>query len=154
MQQGARPAGLYAQTSMRIKKRYLSMWHDLDEDVSPLEAGLAFAVAWDRDFIGREALLARQAVPLTSRTMSLILEDPSAVPLGSEPVCLGKEIAGQTTSAAFGYCIGRPLVLAYLPPDIERGTSVSIDIAGEHFTALVRSGVAYDPSGTRMKKLV
>ena len=42
---GARPSGMYAQTSMRIEKRYLAMGHDLDADVTPLEAGVEFAIA-------------------------------------------------------------------------------------------------------------
>ena len=53
---GARPSGLFAQTSMRIEKLYLAMGHDLDADVSPLEAGLDFAICWDKPFIGRDAL--------------------------------------------------------------------------------------------------
>ena len=46
---GARPAGLYAQTSMRIEKGYRAMGHELDSDLTPLEAGLEFAVAQARD---------------------------------------------------------------------------------------------------------
>ncbi len=57
---GARPAGLYAQTSMRIEKQFLSYGHDLDTDVTPLEAGLDFAVDWQSDFIGRDALMQRR----------------------------------------------------------------------------------------------
>ena len=45
---GARPSGMYAQTSMRIEKRYLAMGHDLDADVTPLEAGVDFAVAMEQ----------------------------------------------------------------------------------------------------------
>ena len=60
---GARPSGLFAQTSMRIEKRYLAMGHDLDADVSPLEAGLDFAICWDKPFIGRDALQRISAGP-------------------------------------------------------------------------------------------
>ena len=57
---GARPCGALARTSMRIEKRFLAWGHDLDSDVTPLEAGLGFAIHWDKDFIGRGALLRHQ----------------------------------------------------------------------------------------------
>lgn len=54
---GAMPAGLYVQTAMRIEKRYLAYGHELDSDISPLQAGLAFCVDWSRNFLGRDALI-------------------------------------------------------------------------------------------------
>lgn len=54
---GADQAGFYAQTSMRIEKRRLAWGHDLDSGITPLEAGLSFAVGWKSDFIGRNVLL-------------------------------------------------------------------------------------------------
>ena len=63
---GARPSGLYAQTSMRIEKRYLAMGHDLDADVTPLEAGVDFAINWSKPFIGRDALARRRDAGVAS----------------------------------------------------------------------------------------
>src|SRR5205823_565992 len=87
------------QTSMRIEKRYLAMSHDLDADVTPLEAGLDFAVCWDKSFVGRDALLRRREQGVGSRMVSLILDDAEAVPIGNEPVYRHGEIIGKTTSA-------------------------------------------------------
>ena len=53
---GAKPAGLFAQTSMRIEKKFLAYGHELDSDINPIEAGLGFALAWETDFIGKKAL--------------------------------------------------------------------------------------------------
>ncbi len=154
LERGALPAGLYAQTAMRIEKRYLSLGHDLDEDVTPLEAGLDFALAWDSDFLGREALLRRRERPVERRMTTLVLEDPAAVPLGGEPVLLGRERVGQTTSAAFGYRVGRPVALAYLPAALAAGARVSLDIAGELFAATAQRAAAFDPLGERMRSRV
>ena len=52
--EGAKPAGLFAQTSMRIEKKFLAYGHELDTDISPIEAGLGFAVDWKKDFIGKK----------------------------------------------------------------------------------------------------
>jgi 4-methylaminobutanoate oxidase (formaldehyde-forming) len=149
---GAGPAGLYAQTSMRIEKGFLAMGHDLDSDLTPLEAGLDFAVAWASDFIGREALMKRRERDPESRMVTLLLDDQSAVPLGNEPVTLDGAIVGQTTSAAYGYRIARPLALAYVEAaHAQNGRRLAVDIAGASFDGVVSTAPAFDPKGARMR---
>ena len=148
---GAVPVGLYAQTSMRIEKRFLAYGHDLDTDISPLQAGLGFAVDWDTDFIGREALEQQRGEP--SRIRSLVLDDPAAEPIGGEPVLLDGAYVGRTTSAAFGYRVGRPVAIADLTQPAARipDAKVQVDIAGDLFDARVVDGPAYDPAGHRLR---
>jgi glycine cleavage system T protein len=129
---GAVPAGLHAQTSMRIEKRFLSLGHDIDADMTPIEAGLGFAVAWGSDFIGRDALLARRDEAPRGRVVSLVFDDPSVVPIGGEPIYRDGGVAGQTTSAAFGHRIGAPVAIGYLNGPVEEDSEpieVKVDIA-------------------------
>ena len=60
---GIRPVGLSAMSSLRLEKGYRDMGIDIDNTDNPIEAGLGFAVAWDKPggFIGRDALLAAKA---------------------------------------------------------------------------------------------
>ena len=148
---GARPSGLYAQTSMRVEKRFLAMGHDLDSDLTPLEAGLEFAVAWDKSFIGRDALLRRRDDGAKARMVTILIEDANAVPLGDEPIYLDGEIVGQTTSAAFGYRIARPLALGYIDPGVGEDAEVKIDIARELTAARLSFAPVFDPKGERMR---
>jgi len=160
---GARPAGLFAQTSMRIEKGFAAMGHELDSDVTPLDAGLEWAVDWagsGGDFIGRDALLRLRddgdrgddGGAKRTRLVTLLLDDRAAVPLGHEPVRAGDKIIGETTSAAYGHRIDRPLALARLRGDaLATGASVAIDIARQMFTATVSATAAFDPAGARMK---
>ena len=151
---GARPSGVLAQTSMRIEKRFLAHGHDLDTEVTPLEAGLGFAMRWDKDFIGRAALLRLRDQPPRRRMATIVLDGAELVPLGSEPVRLGPDIIGQTTSAAFGYRIGRPVVLAMLDAERlaqAREPRVEIDIAGIRASGTVTFQAAFDPEGRRMR---
>ena len=153
---GARPCGVLARTSMRIEKRFLACGHDIDTDITPLEAGLGFAIRRDRDFVGREALLRLGSRPPKQRVVTIVLDDPEAVPLGSEPVRLGGRIVGKTTSAAFGYRIGRPVALAVIDAERLAGAPaqrVDIDIAGVRASGAVTFGAAYDPRGTRMRPI-
>jgi len=140
---------------MRVEKRYLAYGHDLDTDISPIQAGLAFAVGWDRPFIGREALLRQREAAEACRIVTLLLEDEDAVPLGGEPVYLEDRIAGKTTSAAFGYRIGRPLAIADLTLAEARaeGATAFVDIAGTRHAAKVTLRPAFDPQGLRMRGL-
>ena len=149
---GARPSGLFAQTSMRIEKRFLAMGHDLDSDIGPLEAGLEFAVAWGKNFIGREALLRKGERGPASRLLSVVLQDQAAVPLGNEPLLGDGRIIGKTTSAAFGYRIGRPVALAFVErASAVEGAPVELQIAGEPAKGLLRLAPAFDPQGRRMR---
>ena len=151
---GARPAGVLAQTSMRIEKRFPACGHDLDTDTTPLEAGLGYTIHWDKDFLGRDALLRLKDQAPKQRMATVVLEDVDAVPLGSEPVYFGARIVGKTTSAAFGYRVGKPVALAMI--DSERLAEapeqrVAIDIAGYRVPGAVTFEAAFDPRGARMR---
>ena len=153
-QYGVGPAGVLAQSAMRIEKRYLAYGHDLDTDVSPLQAGLGFAVAWDTDFIGKAALEKQRADGEAGRLVTIVFDDVDAVPLGNEPVYLGHDIVGKTTSAAFGYRIGRPLAIAdlFVAEARRQDIGVSVDIAGQRCAGRVLLTAAFDPDGRRMRR--
>jgi len=130
---GATPAGSFAQTSMRIEKGFLAYGHDLDTDINPLQAGMEKTIDWKSNFIGREALLELKKKPPVSRIASIILDDDNAVPLGNEPVYLGSEIIGKTTSAAYGYRVNAPVALALITNNLFQSRipdHVHVDIAG------------------------
>ena len=138
---------------MRIEKRFLAYGHELDADISPLEAGLEFAVDWRKDFIGRKALLERKRQGARNRIVSIVFSEKHAVPLGNEPVVADGKIVGRTTSAAFGFRIGAPVALANITePEARRtGAGVVIDIAGTPFQGRVVAGAVFDPEGRRMR---
>ena len=141
---GAAPAGLYAQTAMRIEKRFLSHGHDIDADTTPLVAGLGRLVAWDKDFLGRGALERHREEGVANRIVSLVLDDVEAVPIGEEPVIVDGRILGKTTSAAFGHRIGRPVALALLSENAapHDGKTVSVAIADRVCSARLIDGPA------------
>ena len=153
-QHGAAPAGLFAQTSMRIEKRFLAYGHELDTEITPLEAGLGFAVAWDKDFIGKKALIEKRSTA-TNRIITIIFDDPEAVPIGNEPVLYQDQIIGKTTSAAFGHRIGKPIAIADIQPDFatQDGLEIEINIAGVLFSGCTSVAAAFDPTSDRMRKL-
>jgi glycine cleavage system T protein len=148
---GLVPGGYKAIDSLRLEKGYRVWGADVTPDETPLEAGLDFAVKLDKgDFIGRDALAARRAP--ARKLACIVLGEPRAVALGSEPVRIGGEIVGRVTSGGYGYTVGRSIAYAYVP--IERsgpGTPVEIEIFGTWVAGKTSAEPLYDPDGRRTR---
>ena len=111
-------AGHYAINSLRLEKAYRAWGHELSPDETPLEAGLGFAVAWDKPggFVGREALLAQRAAgadALAKRLVAFRAVDPAVTLWGGERLWRDSEPLGYTTSAAYGHAVGGAVALGY-----------------------------------------
>lgn len=146
---GATPAGLFAQTSMRIEKGFAAMGHELDSDISPVQVGMAGMAAKTGGFVGAEALAKHRETQKLSM-VTILLDDDTAVPIGHEPIYLGDKIIGQTTSAAYGYRVGAPIALAHVT-DVQDGAAILMDIAGVKMAGRMLVGPAFNPSGDRMR---
>lgn len=159
-------AGYHALNSLRMEKAYRSYGHDLGPLDTPLEAGLGFAVAWDKPggFIGRDALAAaREAGPPHRRLVQFLLEDPDATPVHDEPVYRGGVLVGRLGSAAFGYTLGRPVALGYVDAWAVLGTGEAvaraffeaepyeIEIGCERAAATGSLRPLYDPASERVR---
>ena len=142
--------GYKAIDSCRLEKGYRVWGADITPDDDPYEAGLDFAVKLDKgDFIGREALLAAEP---KRRLACLVLADPRAVALGSEPVRIDGEAVGRVTSGGYGYTVGRSIAYAYVPSgNAVPGQPVEVEIFGEWVTGEVAAEPLYDPSGERIR---
>jgi glycine cleavage system T protein len=143
--------GYRAIDSCRLEKGYRVWGADITPEDTPYEAGLGFAVKLDKgDFIGREALLAEQEPG--RRLACLVLDDPRAVALGSEPVRIDGRTAGRVTSGGYGYTVERSIAYAYVPAaDAEVGTRVEVEIFGAWVGGEVASEPLYDPAGSRLR---
>ncbi len=157
---GLRPAGYHALNSLRMEKAYRSWGHDISTGDSPLEAGLGFAVAWDKPggFQGRESLLRRRESGVRRRLVQLALEDPQPLLLHEEPVLRDGEQVGRITSAAYGHTLGRAVGLGYvtapeagLPRSWYENASYEIEVAGRRHPARASLQPMYDPKSERPK---
>ena len=127
---GCAPAGLGARDTLRLEMGYPLHGHELGPGITPLQAGLGWVVGWDKpDFRGRAALLAeRERGP--ARRLSGILLDDRQVPREGCTVLLDGKPAGEVTSGNLSPTLGRGIALAFLPPGVESGTPVEVDIRG------------------------
>ena len=145
--------GYKAIDSLRLEKGYRVWGADITPEDSPFAAGLGFAVKLDKgDFLGREALLARQEPESVLRCLTL--DDPRAVALGSEPVRVGDRLVGRVTSGGYGYTVERSIAYAYLPAaDAAVGTKVAVEIFGEWVGRRGRGRAALRPGGRARPRL-
>ncbi|MGE5689768.1 MAG: GcvT family protein [Pseudomonadota bacterium] len=143
--------GYKAIDSCRLEKGYRVWGADISPEDTPYEAGLGFAVKLDKGaFVGRDALRERQE---PERLLAcLVLADPRAVALGSEPVRIGGEIVGRVTSGGYGYTVERSIAYAYVPAGrAEPGTPVAVEVFGEWIEGEVAAEPLYDPEGSRIR---
>jgi glycine cleavage system aminomethyltransferase T/glycine/D-amino acid oxidase-like deaminating enzyme len=151
---GLRPAGYRAIDSLRLEKGYRVWAADVTGETTPDEAGLGFCVKLDKPggFLGAEALRTiRDDGGPARRLACLILDDPRAVAVGSEPVRVGGHVAGRITSAGYGYTVGASIAYAYLPITATPGTRVSVDLFGDWVDGVVADDVLHDPSNARIR---
>jgi glycine cleavage system aminomethyltransferase T/glycine/D-amino acid oxidase-like deaminating enzyme len=153
---GLRAGGYKAIDSLRLEKGYRVWGADISPDVTPYEAGLDFAVKLDEgDFIGRDALLT--AGEPEQKLACIVLADPRAVALGSEPVrsepvMSGGQALGRVTSGGYGYTVERSIAYAYLPAELTAaGTPVEVEIFGDWVAGEVVAEPLYDPAGARLR---
>ncbi|MDP9847087.1 GcvT family protein [Streptosporangium lutulentum] len=159
---GMRPAGYRAIDSMRLEKGYRVWGLDVTPETTPYEGGLGFAVAGDKDFLGRAALEAatRHSSPSpsaagtpASRLVCLVLDDPRQVCLGGEPVRVGGRPASRVTSGGYGHRVDRSIAYAYLPAGTAPGDRVEVGITGAWTEATVTAEPLYDPASTRVRSI-
>lgn len=156
---GLRMAGLKALSSLRLEKGYRDYGHDIDNTDTVLEAGLGFAVALDKPFLGRDAVLAqREAGPLTRRLVQVLLTDSAPLMHHAEVVRRDGVPVGYIRSASYGHTLGGAVGLAMLSTNGEPldqswldGGEWTVDVAGECYPATVSLRPMYDPTNARIR---
>ena len=145
-------AGLGAFDSLRLEKGYRLWGQDIGTEYDPLSAGLGFAVRWEKDFQGKQALERIRDEGPPNRLSAMTFDDPRDVVMGKEPVWHDGQVVSYVTSANYGYSIGRGIVYGYLPTDIaNEGTPVEVEYFGRRLTATVAADPLFDPKGVRLR---
>jgi 4-methylaminobutanoate oxidase (formaldehyde-forming) len=151
---GLLAGGYRAIDSLRLEKGYRVWAADITPDETPYEAGLGFCVKKDGGFLGASALgidAPAGPAPASRRLRCLVLEDPRSVALGNEPVRVNGEVVGRVTSGGYGYTVKRSIAYAYLPAEVQLGTTVEVDIFGEWVAGELAREPLYDAKGERVR---
>lgn len=133
---GLIPCGLGARDTLRLEAAMPLYGHELDDDISPLEAGLDFAVKLEKpDFVGKAGIEAK--LPLTRKRVGLEVTG-RGIAREHQNIYIGDRLVGTTTSGTHCPYLGKAVAMAYLPvADATTGTQVEIDVRGKRVSAMV-----------------
>jgi 4-methylaminobutanoate oxidase (formaldehyde-forming) len=158
---GLRLAGYHALNSLRMEKAYRHWGHDIGDEDTPLEAGLAFAVAWNKPggFVGLEALVRQREGGVRRRLVAVALGRSDRLLYHNEPLWRNGELVGRITSGMFGHTIGASLGLGFVAnggapvrDDWIAAGDYEVEIAMERVPARVSLRPFYDPASERVKR--
>jgi aminomethyltransferase len=135
---GVAPCGLGARDTLRLEAGMNLYGQDMDETISPLDAGLAWTVSLntDRDFVGKSALTANGQ---QKQFLGLILLDKGVL-RGHQKVMTAHG-DGEITSGSFSPTLQQSIALARLPLGVQIGDEVEVDIRGKALKAKVTKPV-------------
>jgi aminomethyltransferase len=130
-----KPIGLGARDSLRLEAGLCLYGHDMDEDRTPVEASLLWAVAKSRreraDFPGAERILKQIADGPAQKRVGFALKDRAPAREGAE-IAVDGETVGVVTSGGFGPTVGAPVAMGYVRADLARpGTAVDLMVRGK-----------------------
>ncbi len=156
---GLRHAGYHALNTLRMESGYRHWGHDITDQDTPLEAGLGFAIAWDKDadFVGRAALEAQRELPRSKRLIQFRLHDPDRLLYHDEPILRDGVLVGRTSSGMWSYVAGSALAMGYVEhtdgvtKDWLEAGQWEIEVATERIPATPSIRSFYDPSNERVR---
>jgi aminomethyltransferase len=150
---GARPIGLGARDSLRLEMGYALYGNDIDDTVTPLEAGLGWIVKLDKGapFTGDKALRDQKQRGVTRKLVGFRL-DGRGIPRHGYPVYLGGREVDVVRSGTMSPSLGQPIGTTYLPAEAAKvGTRFEVEIRGERVPAEVVKRPFYT-KGTARKR--
>jgi 4-methylaminobutanoate oxidase (formaldehyde-forming) len=158
---GLRLAGMHTLDSCRMEKKFVHYGHDVADQDTPLECGMGFVCAFDKEiaFTGRDAILKQKDSGsfMHKRLVQFLLQDPEAMLYSHEPILRDGVIVGHLTSGNYGHTLGGSVGLGYIEVEDEinkeylESGNFAIDVGGDHVPARVSLSAMYDPRAERMR---
>jgi len=125
---GIKPVGLGARDTLRLEKKLCLYGNDIDETTTPLEAGIAWTVKFDKDFIGKDALLKQKEEGLKRHLVGFKMIG-RGIPRHGYDIYIGRVKRGYVTSGTYSPSLSEPIGLGYVPIENSSvGSKIEISI--------------------------
>jgi len=136
---GLKPAGLGARDTLRTEVCYPLYGHELDEETTPIEAGVGFFVSLDKsEFNGRAFLAEQKANGTKKKLVAFKMTDKSAPPRPHYPIWANGASVGEVVSGTQSPSLNLGIGMGYVPPEFTKpDTKIEIEIRGKRFAAIV-----------------
>ena len=146
---GLLPCGLGARDTLRLECCLPLYGHELSTEITPLEAGLDWAVSLDKEFIG-SAVLRKQKQEGAPRALAALRFEGRQPARAGHPVFVGDRHVGTVTSGTFGPTVGCAIALALVETAASKvGTKLQAEIRGNRIDAVVVEKPFYKPVGRK-----
>jgi aminomethyltransferase len=136
---GLKPAGLGARDTLRTEVCYPLYGHELDDNTTPIEAGVGFFVALDKgEFNGRAVLAGQKANGTKKKCIAFKMTDKSAPPRPLYPIWIDGEKVGEVVSGTQSPSLNVGIGMGYVPAELAKvDTKIEIEIRGKRFAAVI-----------------
>jgi aminomethyltransferase len=136
---GIKPCGLGARDTLRTEVCYPLYGHELDENTTPIEAGVGFFVALDKgDFIGRSVLAEQKASGVGKKCVAFKMADKSAPPRPQYPIWANGAKVGEVVSGTQSPSLNVGIGMGYVSAEVAKvGTVIEIEIRGKRSPAVI-----------------
>ncbi|MHA1136929.1 MAG: glycine cleavage system aminomethyltransferase GcvT [Candidatus Thorarchaeota archaeon] len=142
-----KPCGLGARDSLRLEAGFVLYGHELNEETSPIEARIPYAVKFkvEPHYFGYDAARSHKKEGVKKTRIGFIMID-RGIPRKEYPILFNGSKIGMTSSGGLSPISNKGIGMGYVPPDIvEIGDIIEIDIKGRHRKAEVAKWPFYDP---------
>ncbi len=136
---GIKPCGLGARDTLRTEVCYPLYGHELDENITPIEAGLGFFVSLDKgEFVGRSVLAKQKSGGVSKKLVAFKMTDKSAPPRPHYPIWANGTKVGEVTSGTQSPSLNIGIGMGYVRPELAKAdTKIEIEIRGKQAPAIV-----------------
>ncbi len=148
------PAGLASRDTLRLEMGYPLYGHDLDESISPIEAGLGWVVSKNNDsFYGHDIVREQQQSGTARTRVGIMLTDKGIAREGAEILSAdGDQVLGTLTSGGFSPVLQKGIGQGYVEAgSVSEGDTVLVKVRGRELAAEV-TGLSFVKAGTKSMK--
>ena len=125
---GLMPVGLGARDTLRMEMGYSLYGNDITEETTPLEAGLSWVIDFNKEFIGKEALLKQKEHGLKRKLIGFMMLD-RGIPRSHYEIFSSGEKVGEVTSGTMSSTLKKAIGMGYVPVELAKpGTRIDISI--------------------------
>ena len=147
---GMKLVGARAQNWLRMEKSYRAFGTELGRDATPSEADLPRFIDLEKDFHGKDAMVAKG---IRSKCVTLLIDGPDdADPWGREALFNGDTKVGRLTSGGYSVHFGKQIGMGYVTPDLANvGQKLKVKIMGNLWDAEIVQDSPYDPKNETIR---
>ena len=145
---GIKPCGLGARDSTRLEAGFVLYDHELNEETSPIEAVIRYAVKFkvEPHYIGYDAVKKHKIDGVKKTRIGFVMID-RGIPRENYPIHFNGSQIGETTSGGTSPILGSGFGMGFVPPDtVSEGDIIEIDIKGRIRKAKIKKWPFYDPN--------